>query len=280
MPEARRLTAADLPACLALSAEAGWNQTAADWRAVMAAGEVRGLVRDGRIVATAAVLPWPGPFGWICMVLVTAAERRQGHATALLDWAVARLGALGRVPGLDATPAGRAVYRRMGFLDVYPVTRLRAAAPVASGSPATATLRPMLPADMPAVAALDAPAFGADRAAFLAGLQARAPGLAFLATRAGCPAGFMLARDGRTATQIGPLVAQDPATAAALVTAACAACPGPALIDVPDRHAALQAGLAAAGFTAERPFTRMLLGRAAPVDRPARIFALAGPEFG
>ncbi len=282
MPLAARLLGeADLPACLALSDEAGWNQTAADWRAVIAAGEVRGLVRDGRIIASAAVLPWPGPFGWICMVLVTASERRQGHATALLDWAVARLAALGRVPGLDATPAGRAVYRRMGFEDVYTITRMRAAAPAALQVPPDApSVRPMRPEDLAAVATFDAPAFGADRSGFLAGLFRRAPGLAFVAERRGSLAGYVLARDGRTATQIGPAVARDADTATALVAAVRAACDGPALVDVPDRHGALHGALLAAGFAAERPFTRMLLGHQAPLDRPERVFALAGPEFG
>jgi GNAT superfamily N-acetyltransferase len=279
---ARRLSAEDLPGCLALSAEAGWNQTAADWHAVFALGEVRGLIRDGRLIASAAVLPWPGPFGWICMVLVTATERRQGHATRLLDWAVARLSALGRTPGLDATPAGRTVYLPRGFADVYPLTRLRAAMPGRlAPPPGTPVPRPMAAADLARVAALDAPAFGADRSGLLSAFRGRQPALAFLAEdAAGAPAGFVLGRDGRTATQIGPVIARDEAVATALIAAALAACSGPVCIDLPDRHAALGRALAGAGFIAERPFVRMLLGRSDPLDRPERVFALAGPEFG
>jgi GNAT superfamily N-acetyltransferase len=281
-PAARPLGPADLPGCLALSAEAGWNQTAADWRLIMAAGEVRGLVRDATPVASAAILPWPGPFGWICMVLVTASERRRGHATALLGWAIARLRELGRVPGLDATPAGRAVYLPLGFRDVYPVTRRRAAGggPLPDVPGEAAPIHLMQPADIPAVAAFDAPRFGADRTALLADLLRRAPALAFVALAGDAITGFALGRPGRTATQIGPVVAQDAATGAALVRAALAACRGPVLIDVPDRQRALQAALAAAGFGAERPFMRMLDGRSAPFGRPAAIVALAGPEFG
>lgn len=279
---ARRLGEADLPGCLALSEEAGWNQTAADWRAVFALGEVQGLVRGDRLIASAAVLPWPGPFGWICMVLVAGAERRRGHATRLLDWAVARLQELGRVPGLDATPAGRAVYLPRGFADVYPLTRLRASAPGRLVPPPEAPRpRPMRAADLPGVMALDAPVFGADRSGLLTALQARRPGLAFVAEEAaGGLAGFALGRAGRTATQIGPVVARDAGVALALVGAALAACAGPVCVDVPDRHAALGRALAGAGFTPERPFVRMLRGRSEPLDRPGEVFAVTGPEFG
>ena len=56
--------------------------------------------------------------------------------------------------------------------------------------------------------------------------------------------------------------------------------PRPVLVDLADHHDALRKLLEAAGFGRERGYTRMLLGRAEPLDDPARIFAIAGPEFG
>jgi hypothetical protein len=38
--------------------------------------------------------------------------------------------------------------------------------------------------------------------------------------------------------------------------------------------------LEASGFAAQRPFTRMLLGRKARFDDSRRTFAVIGPEFG
>ena len=38
--------------------------------------------------------------------------------------------------------------------------------------------------------------------------------------------------------------------------------------------------LEARGFSAVRPFTRMLHGRSTRFDDPARTFAVLGPEFG
>ena len=50
------------------------------------------------------------------MVLVDAAHRHRGIASQLVDACVASLREAGRVPVLDATPAGAAVYAKIGFV--------------------------------------------------------------------------------------------------------------------------------------------------------------------
>ena len=121
---ARPLTEADLDAALALSLEAGWNQLAADWRLFLQVGRAICLTRNGQTVATAAVLPYGSRFAWISMVLVTAAERRQGLARWLLRHCVDDILQHGLVPVLDATPAGRTVYLNLGFRDTWGMHRL------------------------------------------------------------------------------------------------------------------------------------------------------------
>src|SRR5687768_1400809 len=107
------LSEADLPAAEALVRECGWNQVAADWSLFLRAGEAFKVpAPQGGLAATAAILPYAPRFGWISMVLVGQAHRRQGIATALLEKCVARLREQGLVPVLDATPAGREVYRQ------------------------------------------------------------------------------------------------------------------------------------------------------------------------
>ncbi len=54
-----RLGAAELPGCVALVTEVRWNQTADDWRTMLALGEGYGLVApDGTLVATSLALPY------------------------------------------------------------------------------------------------------------------------------------------------------------------------------------------------------------------------------
>jgi GNAT superfamily N-acetyltransferase len=278
-----RLEAVDLDACLALSVEAGWNQNANDWRLILDQGHVVGMrrPRDGVPIATAAVLPYGGRFGWICMVLVTAAERRRGHATRLVAYCLDWLNERQLIPGLDATPAGREVYRGLGFRDIYPITRLQSAG-VAAMAPqeADADIARLESADLGVVAAYDAAAFGADRAPVLAALQSRRPHMAFVARRRGAVCGYVVSRDGRSATQLGPVVADDGKLARALMARALAQVGGPLFLDLADHHKDIAAWLGELGFAAQRPYMRMLVGRPQPLDSPERTIAIAGPELG
>jgi GNAT superfamily N-acetyltransferase len=279
----RRLTTQDCAACVPLSAEPQWNQVAADWRLMIEAGDSFAMFAPGqRLVASGLTVPYDGPFGWISMILVTQPFRRRGLATHLMRRCMDALLAGGRTPALDATPEGRQVYLRLGFQDVYRLTRFVAQAPkpVPAAPPAGATIRPMLASDLPAVAAYDRGPFGAGRATILADLQRRMPAAAFLAEKGGRLHGFALARDGRRCAQIGPVVAEDAATATALTMAALAGIEGPVCIDAGDQHTELAESLKAAGFAPLLPFIRMIHGRSEPYDDPARIFVIGGPELG
>lgn len=268
----RPLTEADLPRAAALSFLIGWNQVGRDWALFLREGEALAL-DDGQetLAATAAVIRYGGDLAWISMVLVRPDCRRQGHATALMRWAAAALTGT-RCAALDATPAGREVYSRLGFRDLWGFSRWSVPGPLAAG----AGVQPIAAEDWPVLLALDATAFGAPREALLRDFANRAPQAGFIASDG---SGFVLARDGARGPQIGPVVAPDDATAQALIAAARAALPGPVVLDLPDHRPALAAWLAAHGATPLRPFTRMALGAATP-GRAASIAAVAGPEFG
>jgi ribosomal protein S18 acetylase RimI-like enzyme len=278
------LTAADLDAAQALVAEAGWNQMRADWELFIELGAAfKVTAEDGEVAATAATLPF-ARFGWISMVLVGRHHRRQGIATALLERCIARLRERGLVPVLDATPAGRAVYRPLGFRDGWQITRWRrtgrgAALPDAGGD-AAATVRALREDDWPEILALDEKAFGADRIAVLRRLESRSRGFACVAERDCRVAGYLLGRDGRQAMQVGPIVAQDQGLATALLAHALARIDGPVLLDVLDRHTGFPPRLTAAGFAVERSYTRMTLDAGAGFGDADLMVAIAGPELG
>lgn len=275
-----RLTAGELDAAQVLVAEAGWNQHAADWRVFLELGSAF-AVKDGegRLAATAATLPYPSGFGWISMVLVAKAFRRRGIATRLLQRCIEELRAAGMVPVLDATPAGREVYRPLGFRDGWGIQRWRrtGAAPVVEVEDGVRALRDE---DWAALLALDAAAFGCDRAPLLAQLRARSTAFACVKEEGGRLRGFLLGREGRIATQLGPIVAEDAGTAAALASWAVARLAAPVIVDTLERHARFAQALATHGFDRERPYTRMALGREGLFGDPARLVAIAGPEFG
>lgn len=268
-------------AVMPLSAEAGWSQLPADWRFMLTAGEGIG-VRDaaGHWIGTGLVLPLGDRIAWVSMVLVTTAQRRRGIGGALLAHCFARAESQGLIAGLDATELGRPVYLQHGFRDVYALRRWRLEQAPQDVAPAGATAISLLStADLAEMAHFDAPRSGLQRENVLAHLMQRRRALAFAARRGGALAGYVLARDGRLATQIGPVVADDAETAVALVAAAMRAGTPPFMIDVPDAHSQLTGWLARQGATAPRGFMRMLRGSFPPVEDARYVFSLAGPEL-
>ena len=273
----RGLSPTDVDGAVALNAEAGWNQNGADWRIMLEQGEGTGVLDDGALVASSMLLPQDGRFGWIAMILVTAPWQRKGLASKLMRRCIDRAEALGLVAGLDATEAGRQVYLPLGFQDIYPLTRWQADGPKTEAADG---VRPMQASDVDAVAAWDSEIFGAPRPALLAHLHGRCPGRAFVLRRDDALLGFVLARDGRLATQIGPLSAENGADALALLQTALASQEGPVFLDAADHHAVLAQWLEEAGFSKQRGYMRMLLGTDTPIDDPSRVFLIAGPELG
>lgn len=263
----------DVPDGLALSDAAGWNQTADDWRLFVREGRVFGLREDGtdRLVATAAALPYGGGLGWVSMVLVAPAWRHQGLATALMEHCVVHLRALNATPVLDATPAGQPAYARLGFEAGFALARWEG---TVSAGPAARSTGQANPA---AVLRLDALANGCDRGFLLADFLQRSGSHACMAPG---NTGFVVAREGRRATQLGPVVAEDETSALSLLQAALAELRGPVFLDVPERWTSLVAWLEQNGFARQRSFARMALGAAPIASVNDRLFVLAGPEFG
>jgi tRNA(Met) C34 N-acetyltransferase TmcA len=265
---------------MALKELAGWNQTLADWRFMLeqAPGGMLGASQGGRLLGTAGAVRWSRDCGWISMVLVHPDVRRMGIGTRLMQFALERLAACAGI-GLDATPAGRPLYRKLGFEDACIVKRLVCprleAMPGDGPAPARATAD-----DLAAIVRLDAQAFGASREALARAMLCRAPGGAWTLDVDGRLAGFSLGRPGANYDQIGPVVAASVGDAMALVAAASRLLRGrPVVIDVPESQGEMLGRLVAAGFVVQRDLYRMWRGRA-PIGDPSMIFAIAGPDLG
>jgi GNAT superfamily N-acetyltransferase len=292
-----RLGLDDVAGGLALSDAAGWNQTGDDWSFFIATGIAFGVRDDGgTLIATAAALPHDSATGWISMVLVAAAHRHRGIASQLVAACVAALRETGRTPVLDATPAGAAVYARIGFVPGFAFERWEGdgGGPKASQSLGGLNLESIASESSPratagaegsvagapqpaSVIALDRGAGGVDRAPLLRSFLSRPGTQAWLAPRGD---GVAIRRAGRRAAQAGPIVAADDAGALALLSAALDGGPGRVFIDVPGHRTAIAEALTRRGFARQRPFVRMALGDVRAAAARERVFALAGPEFG
>jgi Acetyltransferase (GNAT) domain/Acetyltransferase (GNAT) family len=271
-----RLTEERIADCVALSAEAGWNQTIEDWALFLQHGAVLGLpTADGVTVASGAVLPYPDDFAWVSMVLVTASRRRERIGTSILEACCAEVAQRGLLSMLDATPAGERIYRPLGFEGIFNLSRWQGVTESRANSPVG--IRAMTAGDIPSVTAIDAAAFGSQRKFLIESLFRRLPQLAFVSQD---NTSFVLARPGRVATQIGPIVATNEDAADALLDAALSCVSGPVFLDLIDGRDILMRHLQQRGFSVQRPFLRMGLNRRAPFGDPAHLFVIAGPEFG
>ena len=279
--EIRHMTPADVTAGMRLKAIAGWNQTEQDWRSFLDANAGGCFVAtyQDQVVGTVTSIVYAGTLAWIGMVLVDPAFRRQGIATRLTLQAMASLKAVPTIK-LDATPAGKEVYDRLGFRDRYGLLRLTVDS-MALPDDSERLPSPLTDDDLPGLAALDKGAFGADRLDFISSLAKANANTAWKIKGDRQVDGYCVGRPGSGFYQLGPIIASGLTDAIELTKAALRALGGqPVVIDVPLHQRRFLAWLADLGFKERRSFVRMVYGPDHCFDLPETVFAIAGPEFG
>ena len=277
----RNMTSSDIAAGLRLCRASGWNQLEQDWRVFLEWEPAACLIeeREGSVVGTVAGLRYGHCFSWLSMLLVDPRERGDGIGTRLLQESLNMLGE--DCVRLDATPLGRPIYARSGFVDEYPVTRVSAKVDAAEFAPFHSGVRRIGEPDLNPVFAYDRAVFGADRTRLLLALFQLAPAYAWMAGKPGDVQGYCFGRPGFLYEQLGPVVAQDPEIAANLVSACLKSQGGKNFVlDAPHFHPAWLSWLERHGFTPARSFVRMRRGENSCPGVPDGMFAIAGPEFG
>lgn len=278
----RAMEPSDLAAAFRLSRASGWNQSDADWRFLLDenAGRFVVAVRDGQVVGTGGAVVHGDQLAWVCMILVEPSERGHGIGSSIVTAVLERLADVPAV-GLDATPAGRGVYARLGFATVSSLVRFGGPAHAVAKPDEPRVTRPLAPSDLPAVSALDREACGADRSRSLRWAFERAPGLGWCATEGGEVTGFCLGRFGDRAVHVGPVIARTVGAARALVTSAATAAQGKELmLDVSTSDPTWPEAVRWLGLREQRPFERMYRAGTRLAARTERMFAAFGPELG
>jgi len=276
----RLLTEQDIPFGMRLKDIARWNQTPDDWKRFLALSPDGCFVAEweGQQAGTATTTTYGDRFGWVGMVLVAPEMRRKGIGTRLLKHAITHLEEAGVASvRLDATPLGKELYDTLGFQDDYELERMEGVAQEAGGL-GTA----MKAGDVAEVAAFDAERFGADRSKMLATLCRQAPQLCFLSrSSAGALDGYIMARPGQNAYQIGPWIATHPDAAEGLFRRTLTALGGRRVfLDVPRVSDEPSHIVRQHGFTTQRPFIRMYRGELRHPGRPGETYGICGAETG
>lgn len=281
--EIRPLQDEDIPAVMRLSTQAGWNQVPADWRRLLDLNPdscFAGWV-DDELVATATLVTYEERVGWIGMVLVEESHRRQGYGMQIFERTLEA--ALDRnIPmiGLDATDAGRSVYRQADFVDVAPIERWVGELEPGSiaGDNGTVVSDPSLTD----VLALDQRACGVDRSNLLTQLYEQENVTTFLVSDSAEDEnrGYAIVRPGRNAVQAGPIVALDMETLSRLLKVTGKKLDNPRIvIDVLGGDEATDI-LTDANLACQRKLTRMTYQTAREALLGEHVVAAAGLELG
>lgn len=277
----RDMVTSDIAAGLRLCRASGWNQLEHDWAAFLEFSPrgCRVAEKSGKVVGTVATLRYQDRFSWLSMVLVDPAERGAGIGTRLLQEGLLLLRDESCIR-LDATPLGRPIYERHGFVEEFGLKRMTVAARMRARDGAPSRVRPMREHDFPAVFAWDAQIFGADRSRLLRRWFRLAPDCASVVEGAEME-GYCFGRPGYKYNQLGPIVAKNEIIASELVSECLRRAGNHGFsIDAPTAPSEWMAQLTALGFTEERPFMRMRRGAHPNAGVCASLFGIAGPEFG
>ena len=282
----RTMTRTDIPGGMRLKEIAGWNQTAADWGRFLSSSPQGCFVAevDGRVCGTATTISYESRFAWVGMVLVDPEFRGRGIGTKLLERAIECLDIL-RIPTvkLDATPLGRPLYEKLGFVTEYEIERCTLKRPANQGANVScAELPPSLsPDELEAICKADREIFGADRSSLLKSLHGEAPAYAVGLWNAGSLSGYVFGRRGSFGDHLGPWMSRDPDTARHLLEAFVSRSSRETLVvDCLRSNAAAGDLLKSFGFSYSRPLTRMYRGANDYPGQPELLCAIMGPEFG
>jgi ribosomal protein S18 acetylase RimI-like enzyme len=274
----REMTFDDIPAGMRLKEIAGWNQTRGDWERFLSASPEGCFVAetDGEVVGTAATISYEGRFAWIGMVLVDPARRGQGIGTKLLEKAIEYLQGCG-IPSmkLDATPQGKPLYEKLGFVSEYEIERWQLKrVPAADATVEAGTVTEE-------ILDQDREIFGADRSALLRSIALEHPALVLQTRRQGKLTGYCFGRRGALADHLGPWVAQDESSARDLLDEFLLRSRGGRVFADGIRNSPWAMKLLRKrGFLFSRSLTRMYRGGNDFPGRPELQGAILGPEFG
>lgn len=282
----RTMTMVDIAAGLGLSKTAGWNQTAADWERFLSASPEGCFVAelDGKVCGTVTTISYENRFAWVGMVLVDPQHRGKGIGTQLLEAAIEHLDNRKiSIIKLDATPQGKPLYEKMGFVSEYEIERwilqrTIAGVTIAGGPAQYETLT--LPLSDSIVEA-DREGFGADRSLLLESLHHSAPEFTLEIRNNSVLQGYTFGRRGLFADHLGPWAAKNISSAGTLLEGFLTRSRRDTLIvDCLKANNMAVSLLESYGFTYSRLLTRMYRGTNTYPGRPDILCAILGPEFG
>jgi GNAT superfamily N-acetyltransferase len=265
-----------LEGALKLSQEMSWPYLLKDWEFALQLGRGFVVTSAGAVVGTALWWPYGDTHASAGMIIVSKAVQGRGYGALLMDALLAA--ARPRIITLNSTAEGLALYARRGFASIGMLHQHHGIPRQRRDLPPPEDVRTMVRSDFGAIVGLDHEATGWTRSEMLRRLIEVGDGYVLL--RDGIPRGYAISRLFGRGHVIGPVVAESPTDARALIEAALAPL-GSVFVRV-DTSTTSQLGewLEGIGLQQVGDATTMVLGTQMPSTGPARTFALANQSFG
>ena len=279
----RKLTRRDIALAIRLTDLESWGYTRPDFERLLSL-EPKGCFLaelDGKRVGITSSTVY-GPLAFVGAVIVDPRVRGKGVGDTLLRATLDYLDSRGvKTVRLNAYLNVVPFYERLGFRGEYENSRYGGRLTASGGKPEG--VRPLRRADLPGLADLDAPLFGARRADLLRRLAREFPRSFFVAHSGGSPIGFIVGNPSAGSCEIGPWVV-DPrhADAASALLHALVSRLRPKEIALSVPKANTREARMARELRLQEAFRtlRMFRGRRAYKGNPEGIFAMAGLEKG
>ena len=279
----RQMRETDLDAAMGLKNAEKWNQTELDWRLFLDHNPELCLVAcvEEEVIGTVVAINYKNEVAWIGMMLVSHDFRKQGVGSRLLEAVITRLEGCASIK-LDATPTGKPVYQKLGFVEELVLHKMTIQElPFVSDRLNLGDIRIIQEADIAEIARLDQLAFGGDRTQLIRRVIETLPDQSWMSVRAGSVSGFLLGRVGTRFNHLGPVVAGSIEDAKALFAQVTKALSGkPVVMDVPAGQTAWVGWLSEMGFLHQRSLFRMYLNKNNRGEKGDLQFAIMGPELG
>lgn len=275
----QKLGNADIEGLVALSREAGWDYDEKELGTILSAGVITGHRNEmGKIISSAALLPYVKGAASIGMVIVSPEYRRLGLGEAVVKECMALAQ---NVPILlISTPEGRPLYEKLGFSEVRKIHKFLCDEYRPSRKASPYKIAVMKKDHLEEVYEADRLAFGTARRIFLSKRVEQSEKALVLKDMADRVVGFGLSIAGPENLILGPIVSFDQASAAALTHELAHSHNGTLRIDVPDGQQLFMDELIRCGFKKVSEPPVMIIHAKGMPERNGRLYGIAAQAFG
>ncbi|MEH7009790.1 GNAT family N-acetyltransferase [Neobacillus niacini] len=281
-PELVQFDKYDVTGIIELSASVGWDYDDNEIGTVMASGKIFGHKNaDGKIVSSAAIIPYDNHLASIGMVIVNKEFRGLGLGKEATQKCIDVV-PIDTTIMLIATEEGKTLYEKMGFRTVdcvhkYLCDNYTAAKPINKSS---VTIEDFSEIDFTEIINIDKAAFGDKRSNFLHNRINQSEQCLVVKDKKANIIGYGISILGPINLILGPIVAPDSQTAALIIDSLAFRHQGKLRIDVPSGNEEFMLLLEQAGFKKASKPPIMVINSVNMPSRNNTLFGIAAQIFG